>query len=242
MDALTVAMSAIPRVTVPSVLPPGDGRTDIPHAIRSALVCWYSPRRQGCTNEDMAENPVLRDLSGNGVHLMCKNFAWTERSGIMADGGLCFDGTDDYGITTNLPSMYRDFTAVYKRRFYEHVERYASFFGTENPRHELSLFMLSHNTHDNTVSILGNSNGGFNPAPMNETAVEWYTPTLCQTDSQRLELTPGDYTHDDGKQLLVARNRMENGLINPFILYSFILFKRTLTEDEINLVIDKMID
>lgn len=57
--------------------PPGT-----PQAIREALVCWYDPARQGCTNESMAENPVLKDLSGNGRDLALHNFAWSGMSGI----------------------------------------------------------------------------------------------------------------------------------------------------------------
>ena len=57
--------------------PPGT-----PKAIREALVCWYDPARQGATNEKMAENPVLKDLSGNGHDAACRNFAWRGMSGI----------------------------------------------------------------------------------------------------------------------------------------------------------------
>ena len=63
--------------------PPGT-----PKAIREALVCWYDPARQGATNEKMAENPVLKDLSGNGHDAACRNFAWAGMSGI---GGYGFD-------------------------------------------------------------------------------------------------------------------------------------------------------
>ena len=57
--------------------PPGT-----PKAIREAMVCWYDPARQGATNEKMAENPVLKDLSGNGHDMPCFNFAWSGMSGI----------------------------------------------------------------------------------------------------------------------------------------------------------------
>ena len=45
-------------------------------------MCWYDPARQGATNEKMAENPVLKDLSGNGHDAACNNFAWSGMSGI----------------------------------------------------------------------------------------------------------------------------------------------------------------
>ena len=60
----------------------------IPAAIRQAMVLWYDIARQGCTNETMQENPVLRDLSGNGHDATCYNFGWSGMSGI---GGYMFD-------------------------------------------------------------------------------------------------------------------------------------------------------
>ena len=55
--------------------------------IMDALVCWYDIGKQQCTNESMAANPVLADLSGNGHDITCYNFAWAGMSGI---GGYVF--------------------------------------------------------------------------------------------------------------------------------------------------------
>ena len=54
----------------------------IPAAIRQAMVLWYDIARQGCSNESMQENPVLRDLSGNGHDATCYNFGWSGMSGV----------------------------------------------------------------------------------------------------------------------------------------------------------------
>ena len=51
-------------------------------AIRDAMVLWYDLKKQGATNESMAENPVLVDHSGNGHDATCYNFAWVDMSGI----------------------------------------------------------------------------------------------------------------------------------------------------------------
>lgn len=59
-----------------------------PPEIKAACMLWYDIARQGCTNEGMAANPVLRDLSGNGHDATCHNFAWAGMSGI---GGYGFD-------------------------------------------------------------------------------------------------------------------------------------------------------
>lgn len=50
------------------------------------IVARYSAL--GLTNEQMAENPVWKDLTGNGHDLQMKNFAWKGMSGV---GGYKFD-------------------------------------------------------------------------------------------------------------------------------------------------------
>lgn len=70
-----------------------DGRQVYPSEkrIMDSLVCWYDIGKQQCTNESMASNPTLRDLSGNGHDATCYNFAWSGMSGI---GGYAVDFTD----------------------------------------------------------------------------------------------------------------------------------------------------
>lgn len=46
----------------------------------SGITARYSAL--GLTNEQMAENPVWKDLTGNGHDLQMKNFAWKEMSGV----------------------------------------------------------------------------------------------------------------------------------------------------------------
>lgn len=71
----------------------------MPTQIKESMVLWYDLKRQGATNENMAENPVLRDLSGNGHDATCYNFAWLGMSGV--DGYLLIIGSrvvDDKNI------------------------------------------------------------------------------------------------------------------------------------------------
>ena len=85
-----------------------------PAAIRSACVLWYDMARQGCTNESMAADPTLRDLSGNGHDAECFNFAWSGMSGIGGYGqplssynNIRTDrGTFEFdGLTTKIKSI-----------------------------------------------------------------------------------------------------------------------------------------
>jgi hypothetical protein len=52
----------------------------------------------GLTNEQMAENPVWKDLTGNGHDLQMKNFAWKGMSGV---GGYKFDFLLNEWTTSN---------------------------------------------------------------------------------------------------------------------------------------------
>lgn len=94
----------------------------MPTQIKEAMVLWYDIARQGCTNENMAENPVLRDLSGNGYDATCYNFAWTEESGISTENypnALVSDGVDDYARVFNLPvfNINDGYTVFAKRKW-----------------------------------------------------------------------------------------------------------------------------
>ena len=66
--------------------------------ITDSLVCWYDIGKQQCTNESMAANPVLADLSGNGHDIECFNFAWAGMSGI---GGHVTDFTRFWSVYSN---------------------------------------------------------------------------------------------------------------------------------------------
>ena len=107
--------------------PRGEG---IPSAVRDSMILWYDPKRQGATNESMAANPVLRDLSGNGHDATCYNFAWRGMSGI---GGYYFTGLHhnntlghyEYTVTTDR-SKYTftkniDNTDTYLYSFMNHI-------------------------------------------------------------------------------------------------------------------------
>lgn len=66
--------------------------------IMDSLVCWYDPGKQQCTNESMAANPVLADLSGNGHDITCYNFGWAGMSGI---GGYVTVFTSIWSVYSN---------------------------------------------------------------------------------------------------------------------------------------------
>ena len=69
------------------------------------IVARYSAL--GLTNEQMAENPVWRDLTGNGHDLQMKNFAWGGMSGV---GGYVdnWNSSADWGINNYWVNSHTD--------------------------------------------------------------------------------------------------------------------------------------
>ncbi len=86
-----------------------DGFPSIP-----GMIARYSAL--GLTNEQMAENPVWKDLTGNGHDLQMKNFIWKGMSGVGGYGDENYQTfykftLDDYVFIASLPSVeYMNFT------------------------------------------------------------------------------------------------------------------------------------
>lgn len=85
----------------------------------TGMIARYSAL--GLANEQMKENPVWVDKTGNGHDLQMKNFAWKEGSGIsdIYPGALVFDGVDDYGVCDNFPILTKEkgYTVVALRQW-----------------------------------------------------------------------------------------------------------------------------
>lgn len=223
----------------------GGGGTDpgaMEAAIMEALVLWYDPRRQGATNESMAENPILKDLSGNGHDATCYNFAWTEGSGISAEaypGALVSDGVDDLIYAEQLEAL-TDFTVMAEREFIR-FSRYSGLAFKWMPGEGNGAFILemSYNKDNATqpdecwvFSNLGG--GGDNDITPVEGRVSWMTPASYNGQP----LTRGMRT--DGRRLDFFCNKGNINQPCSAALWSFLLFRRTLTEQEIEWVKEHM--
>ena len=64
-------------------------KNNVPHAI-------YSPQKLNIPNSSLKILGYVPDLTGKGNHGKLNNFAYTEDSGVAADGSIKFDGTDDH--------------------------------------------------------------------------------------------------------------------------------------------------
>lgn len=236
----------MPRVGVPSVLPPGrDAGRDalrIPPAILSALVCWYSPRRQGCTNEGMRTDPVLRDLSGNGLDMECLNFAWNEASGVDSDGNLSYDGIDDFSVARGIPAL-SDFSVISSIDMHGDRQKFVllSTLTDLTSREFESKCVVETATCDAQVISYGQVTRPV-PAVGNGKikAIIHTTPTYATQGDTKSEYPRG--TLAPGPSTLVFALVPGWKVYAKSILHSFILFNRTLSDSEADWVIRNITD
>ena len=215
--------------------------TSTPAAIKSACVLWYDLKRQGATNENMTINPILKDLSGHGHDATCYNFAWTEESGISTTdypGALVSDGVDDYAYADGLP-LLDDFTFITKR--------------TINAQKKNSVGAVK------GESDSGNQNNAFGFDVINRTGVYYYTtfgspnPNPGDGALWSAEIVSG--TPRTINDFAVSRGNIVDNY--PYLwlmgyspaarfaeeqLYTFLLFDRTLTDEEIEWVKNNLIE
>lgn len=218
----------------------GGGGTDpgaMEAAIMEALVLWYDPRRQGATNESMAADPHLVDLSGGGHDAKCQNFAWTEGSGISAEaypGALVADGVDDMVTASGLP-LLEDFTVVAEREFIRFDQYGAIAFKKDNRGNGAFIFEMSYNK-DKAVQpdecwVFSNvGGGGDNDITPAEGRVSWMTPASYNGQP----LSRGVST--DKPELRLFYNGRVVHQNCAAALWSFLLFDRTLSGEEIEWV------
>lgn len=85
-----------------------------PKWFEESCICWYDPKRQGLTNEEIIASIapegkgyfILKDFTKNKLDARASGFNGTEDSGMSTTtnkGALIFDGGDDYAISDNQP-------------------------------------------------------------------------------------------------------------------------------------------
>lgn len=133
-----------------------DGFPSIP-----GMIARYSAL--GLTNEQMAANPVWKDLIGNGHDLQMKNFAWKEGSGVsdVYPGALVFDGVDDYGTCDNFPILTKEkgYTVVALRQWIEEKNSIVALVSNSKNWNQDGAFVFEYNNLENNFPNLETSFG-----------------------------------------------------------------------------------
>ncbi len=198
-----------------------------------ALICEYNPIKQGCTNQNMNVN-ILRDLSGNGYHMDCYNFAWNAQSGIYDDGSLILDGVDDYLKVTGLPIM-DDFTVMVQN--YRYNFKPSILVSKSYPTANDGAFMLENVDGGGRGSLRSFGNPGWVTYIQETVNVMAMTKTECYKDfdnNVNFYVTPG--TGVDSDTLWIGKIRDNNSVFGKTRLYSFLMFNRSLTKEEMDWV------
>lgn len=199
-----------------------------------ALICEYNPIRQGCTNQNMNADHVLRDLSGNGYHMDCYNFAWNTQSGIYDDGSLILDGVDDYLKVTGLPIM-DDFTVMVQS--YDYVSNPSVLASKAYPTATDGAFILRIVDTVGRGSLRSFGNPRWVTYVQETVNVMAMTKTECYKDfdnNVNFYITPG--TGVDSDTLWIGKIRDNNSVFGKTRLYSFLMFNRSLTKKEMDWV------
>lgn len=197
--------------------------------IRESLVLWYDPARQGATNENMAANPVLKDLTGNGHDATLYNFAWTEMSGVNTDDNgvnILFDGKDDYGKVERLPLFTAEpgYTILIKRKYYTKYQ-----LASKSKIAGTGAFYFD--------SILNAASfNKITQVAIPTTLVIWQTAHKSNGE----DIVPG--TAEDSDTMWIGTIRDGDARFCRMNLYSLLLFDRDLTDNEIEWVKKNMIE
>lgn len=255
MDAVTIAKCSLLSVEPPDVKVnlQATNHKDSRSKILKNLVCWYSPIKQGCTNSLLSNEPVLRDLSGNGRDMELKNFSFNQQSGIASDGSLRFDGIDDWCKCRGQFAI-QDFTLFINLKNANRLQdgKYRTITGKSAGINSGAFivcceFTNEHGTQDEfaitiyraTTCVLGKrelfqTDGTVVVTPSRFANLNY--------DSECISLTRGDKPDTPDDILVIGRIRPSDAFdYAQMNLFDYILFDRTLTDKEIQWVYDNMI-
>lgn len=254
MNKASLYKCSLDRVMLDSVELPliggSSGPLNIPDWFKESIVCWYDPHRQGCTNENMVDKPVLKDLSGNELDVNLYNFAWTEECGITEDGAINFDGISSYGLQkegrTKLNGV-NGFTCIYARRFPGPLPNLVIgfIFGDNNPDYQHTLFSNGVKSYNSEFTIYGSMNQ-INKRTYGGNAMEWFNDNEFHFSNGNITFFDKGYgLIENGYPLVFGRNRTKapyHKTFTPFCLHSFLLFNCRLSEKEVKWVENNLIN
>ena len=207
----------------------------LPAWFKEHIVCWYSPKRQGATNESLAADPILKDLSGKNHDMMLYNFSFTSESGIASDSSLHFGGVDDYARTISPFIMGNDFTVIVKRKYIK--TSHVALCGKNNNADKPILFISSEWYKSAPIVGIFGKNSYDNTNPYTR-LVDWLTPTSIHSEQI---ISRGDIADSNGSLFIGKMSQIDTRYFNGY-LYDFFLFDKTLTQDQIDYVVNNLID
>lgn len=208
----------------------------LPAWFREHIICWYSPKRQRATNESLAADPRLIDLSGKGMDLELIGFKFTKTSGVDTDKALVFSGGGEYGRTKSFSGL-TSFTTIAERDTL-----------LDNPNGCLlakspiggsqfgfvSEYSYAVNAETRSDMIIGYSTTKITVTSGRKTSV------FTNSQYNRLPLS-GRYSDSDSRMTLGLVREGDNRYYKGKI-YNLFFFDMELTQDQIDYVVNNLID
>lgn len=207
------------------------GGNALPDWFRQHIVCWYDPRRQGCTNESMAADPTLKDLSGKGRDATCTNFGWTASSGVGNDGALVFSNGSEACNISPENIVFTDFTVIIDRK------------ETDNPGTYKYTFIKQTSISSSGRATIGipafMSSYDFYSFSYGQIHTNYAVPTdgveyMTSTKYMEHPLTKGPWSDTPNGIMRLGSRTMQ--------LRRFFLFDAVLTDEQIEYVINNLTD
>lgn len=247
-EGLVVRLESESEIDSAKILDRGELFFDAPLWFSASLVCWYDPKLQGCTNERMAANPILKDLSGNGNDMQCNNFAWNEESGISADG-LVFDGVDNFCLCIGRFAL-DDFTLICNREIEEFIKLLETgapwpSLGSKSPVSGSGYLFIAEQVGPGKELLVGvNSRPNSVPAGLLKSGTSVFSNANyynIDDPSHSLALMSGVFTDSDSNILCIGKTRGASTSYAPLTLKQYLLFNRSLTDAEVEWIKDNII-
>lgn len=196
------------------------GTTDEP-------LCILSPQKLNIPNSSLKILGYVPDLTGKGNHGKLNNFAYTEDSGVAADGSIKFDGTDDH-IT--IPTLAHGGKCVMMK---------------VNWNKNNSMLYDQRVSYSTKFAVLINAGTiAYNQTnPLGVTYIDGIENTNILCDELKgitHNIVSANANPDNSKSPNIGVNLEGNGGFSDMSLYEFMLFPEIPSEDEIKKLNDVM--
>lgn len=200
--------------------------------VRKHLLCWFSPAKQGATNESLARDPRLVDLSGRGNDLLLTGPTYAAGAGLSGDA-LKIAYPTDYGETKELKAL-KSFTVI--------ADRYRDG-GTTGACVALKgvAFRLEATDYGQRNVVFGHpivqTKSSFNYVRK----IVVLTPTAkWDYGSDERDLIDPGFEPDTKSPLQIGARYYSNGTIKVNI-YEFMLFDRVLSDEQIAWAVENLL-
>lgn len=193
----------------------------------------YSPQKLNIPNSSLKILGYVPDLTGKGNHGKLNNFAYTEDSGVAADGSIKLDGIDDHITIPTLAhggkcmmmkvNWNKDGVMLYDQR-------------KENNPSSFAIYIPIFDNED-SIAYSSRNNG--------ETYIDGVLNTYVKGSqlkdvTHNITITNSNSNNDNTVSPAIGSNAKYNSYFANMSLYEFMLFPEIPSEDEIKKLNDVM--